>query len=39
MENRIKGTPLSLRARVKRKFPRGFRQERQPKKITTGKLL
>ena len=36
MENRIKGTPLSLKARVKRKFPRGFRQT---KKNNTGKLL
>jgi len=29
MEHKIKGTPLSLKARVKRKFPRGFRQEKK----------
>jgi hypothetical protein len=37
MNEKIKGTPMSLKARIKRKFPRGFRQERQERKNNTGK--
>jgi len=31
MAEKLKGTPMSLRARIKQKYPNGFRQEKKKK--------